>query len=321
MKHLFVVFMAVLYAISGSALAGDIPETLLSEDSAKVFIGTVDSSTIGEKKTYSSLAVVKTAEVTPTIAIKGEVITGVSETHENCDFGTLIPLENVEYLFCHIDGESLYAYEIEAMDEEHIILKGSRESAMIKRLEDYLNEGAFAMAEKERATLGTKMSFVEYLYKNPSFSSSSVEKVTFRYQGEIHEVNKDKFFEVAENIMITNVKNEIIRDERAKPRSEDSYDSILFVELRGGDDSLIYFGAVTKYGEVDRYGMAMSRLMAKDYEMDSEDLLKLHSLIPSDVQTDKSSSDSSSEIYIFGAVISAVLIVSAVLIILRKKRK
>ncbi len=321
----FLTFVTALLAFSVSAFAGDIPEVALSEDSAKVFIGTVDSSTIGVKEPLSSLAVVKTAKVTPTIAIKGEILTGVSENYENCDFGSLIPRENIEYLFCHIDGESLYAYEIEAMDDEHIILKGSREFAMIKRLEDYLNEGAFARAEKERSTLGTQISFVEYLYKNPSFSSSSVDKVTLRYQGEIYEVEKDKFFEVAENIMITNVKNEIIRDERAKPHPKDSYDSILFVELCSEDGNLIYFGAVTRYGEVDRYGMAMSRLMAKDYEMKSEDLEKLYSLISSDVQTDEKPASSdvsdSSKLYIIAAVIVAAIIVSSILIIFRKKRK
>lgn len=323
MKRLLclLVFALSLCSIKASASALELPEALLYEDSAKFFIGTVDSSTIGTKEPLSSLAVVKTAKVTPTIAIKGEVVTGKTEAYESCDFGSLIPLENVEYLFCQLNGESLYAYEIEAMDDEHIVLKDSREFAMIKRLEDYLNEGAFARAEKERSTLGTQMSFVEYLYKNPSFSSSSVDKVTLRYQGEIYEVEKDKFFEVAENIMITNVKNEIIRDEKAKPHPKDSYDSILFVELCSADGNLIYFGAVTRYGEVDRYGMAMSRLMTKDYEMKTEDLSKLYSLIPIDVQADKNPSESSLGIYISIAVVSVLLITSAFLVIRRKKRK
>ena len=42
--------------------------------------------------------------------------------------------------------------------------------------------------------------------------------------------------------------------------------------------------AVSRFGEVDRYGLMMSRLMEKDYEMKTEDLQKLYSLFPKDVQ-------------------------------------
>ena len=50
------------------------------------------------------------------------------------------------------------------------------------------------------------------------------------------------------------------------------------------NDQLVYYGAVSRFGEIDRYNLSMGRLMAKDYEMKTEDLSKLYSLLPADVQ-------------------------------------
>ena len=59
----------------------------------------------------------------------------------------------------------------------------------------------------------------------------------------------------------------------------------------------VYYGAVSRLGEVDRYGLFMSRLMNKDYEMKTEDLSKLYSLLPADVQKEINlSADSPSEL-------------------------
>ena len=186
------------------------------------------------------------------------------------------------YLFGYLDENNLSIYEIKSRDDKNIKLVNSDKYDIVQRLEDYINEGVFARAEQERASLGSQISFVEFLYKNSSLSSSSVEKVSLRIQDEVVEVDKDKFFEVAEDIMVTNVKNDILYETKQNPNSTDAYTSVLYIELLDANDKPVYFGAVSRFGEVDHYGLFMSRLMNKDYEMKTEDLSKLYSLLPTD---------------------------------------
>lgn len=193
-------------------------------------------------------------------------------------------MKKLIYLFGYIDENNFYAYEIKSRDEKSIKLVDSDKYDMTKRLEDYLNEGAFAIAEQERSTIGNQISFAEFLYKKPSLSSLGVEKVSLRIQDNVCVIDKDKFFKVAESIMITNVKNEQLHDMVAKPKQPDPYKTNLYIELLDSNDQLVYYGAVSRFGEVDRYGLCMGRLMNKDYEMKTEDLSKLYSLLPADVQ-------------------------------------
>ena len=285
MKKLIVLsgVIAILITMSVSVFAGAIPESLLSEDGAKVFIGTVDNVKLKGKSSFSSQAEIDAVDVTPTVKIKGEVEIGKKETYSSSD-SVLMLEKGKEYLFGYIDENNFYAYEIKSRDEKSIKLVDADKYDMTKRLEDYLNDGAFAMAEQERSTIGTQISFAEFMYKKPSLSSSVVEKVSLRIQDDVCVVDKDKFFEVAENIMITNVKNDILYDTKQNPDSTDAYKTVLYVELLDANDKPVYFGAVSRYGEVDYYGLFMSRLMNKDYEMKTEDLSKLYSLFPADMQ-------------------------------------
>ena len=275
-KLLCVISLAViLLTMSVSVLAGDIPESLLSEDGAEVFIGRVEDVKFKEE--------IDTVDVIPTVKIKGEVEIGKKETYTRYD-SVLMLDKGKEYLFGYIDDNNFYAYEIISRDEKSIKLVDSDKYDMTKRLEDYLNEGAFAMAEQERSTIGNQISFAEFLYKKPSLSSSDVEKVSLRIQDNVCVIDKDKFFEVAEDIMVTNVKNDILYDTKQNPDSTDAYKTVLYVELLDANDKTVYYGAVSRYGEVDYYGLFMSRLMNKDYEMRPEDLSKLYSLLPAEAQ-------------------------------------
>ena len=275
-KLLCVISLAViLLTMSVSVFAGSIPESLLSEDGAKVFIGRVEDVKFKEE--------IDTVDVIPTVKIKGEVEIGKKETYTRYD-SVLMLEKGKEYLFGYIDENNFYAYEIKSRDEKSIKLVDSDKYDMTKRLEDYLNEGAFAMAEQERSTIGNQISFAEFLYKKPSLSSSDVEKVSLRIQDNVCVIDKDKFFEVAEDIMVTNVKNDILYDTKQNPDSTDAYKTVLYVELLDANDQLVYYGAVSRYGEVDYYGLFMSRLMNKDYEMRPEDLSKLYSLLPAEAQ-------------------------------------
>jgi hypothetical protein len=147
-------------------------------------------------------------------------------------------------------------------------------------------------------TIGKQISFAEYLYNGSSLSGSDVEKVTLRYQDELHEVDKDKFFQIAEEIMVTGAKNEMLYETKTDSKTPEPYRTVLYVELLDADDNCVYYGAVSRYGEVDRYGLFMSRLMEKDYEMKTEDLSKLYSLFPDYVQKDMPVDDMDVDRYI-----------------------
>lgn len=280
---LIIATLIMVSVMSVTTFAGSIPEDLLSDDNAKVFIGRVENVKLKGEISFSSQAEIDTVDVIPTVKIKGEVEIGKKETYTRYD-SVLMLEKGKEYLFGYIDENNFYAYEIKSIEEKSIKLVDSNKYDMTKRLEDYLNEGTFAMAEQERSTLGTQISFVEYLYKNPSLSSSGIEKVSLRIQDEVVVVDKDKFFEVAEDIMVTNVKNDMLYETKQNPNSTDAYKTVLYVELLDANDKPVYYGAVSRFGEVDHYGLFMSRLMEKDYEMKTEDLSKLYSLLPEDVQ-------------------------------------
>jgi len=275
--------LVFMLSLSISVFAGDVPESLLGEDGAKVFIGRVENVKLKGDITLSSQAEIDTIDVIPTVKIKGEVEIGKIETYKRYH-GNLILEKGKEYLFGYLDENNLSIYEIKSRDDKNIKLVNSDKYDIVQRLEDYLNEGAFAMAEQERSTIGNQISFAEFLYKKPSLSSSGVEKVSLRIQDDVCVIDKDKFFEVAEDIMITNVKNDILYDAKQNPNSTDAYKTVLYVELLDANDKCMYYGAVSRYGEVDYYGLFMSRLMNKDYEMKTEDLSKLYSLLPADVQ-------------------------------------
>lgn len=148
-KMLSILTVLGIWLIFSSAVyAGSIPEDLLQEDGAKVFIGTVENYTTKEipSAPYTEITSI---EVIPTEKIKGDVKTGIKETYSRC-YGFLEIEPDTEYLFGYFDENNFYIYEIESKEENCIKLVDSNKYDMIKRLEDYLNEGAFDVAEEER---------------------------------------------------------------------------------------------------------------------------------------------------------------------------
>lgn len=263
--------IAIMMSMTFTAFAGDIPEALSSEDDAKVFIGTLK-----DFKLNSSEPKVLDVQVLPTRKIKGEVAINELQTYKMCHFGKLVQKEK-EYLFGWLSDDSVWAYEIISYDEKEIKIETYDEFA--KRIQDYLDEGLYARAEQERSTLGNQISLAGFLYAKP-FSDSNVKKVTLRYQDELHEVDVDKFEKIAKEIMIVNAKNVALYEDG----KDDAYKTVLYIELLDENEQLVSMAAVSRFGEVDRYGLMMSRLMQKDYEMKKEDLQKLYSLLPKDVQ-------------------------------------
>lgn len=268
----------ILFGISTSVFAGDVPEALGYEDDAQIFIGTLKDFDADS----SELPKVMNATVLPTLKIKGDVPANQLQTYELCYFGKVSPEKETEYLFGWLGSNSVWVYAIDTYNEDGIKLKITDDFA--KRIQQYLDDGLYFRSEQERSTIGTQISFYEFLYKKPSLSSSVIEKVTFRYRDNLYEIDKDTFFKIAEEIMVTNVKNGPLHDTVAKPKQPDPYMTNLYIELLDIKNQTMYFCAVSRLGEVDRYGIFSNRLMTKDYEMKPEDLLKLYSLLPQNVR-------------------------------------
>ena len=108
MKKIITFLIALFLTMSLSALAGDVPESLLIEDSALVFIGTVEDFTLNFSRSE-----IKTVEVIPTEKIKGDVKTGVKQVFSRCD-SVLTLQKGEEYLFGYIDENNFYIYEIKS---------------------------------------------------------------------------------------------------------------------------------------------------------------------------------------------------------------
>ena len=263
--------IAIMLSVTLTAFAGDVPEALGYDDDAKVFIGTLKDFKLDSDKPK-----VLDVQVLPTRKIKGDVEINELQTYKMCHFGKLVQKEK-EYLFGWLSDDSVWAYEIISYDEKEIKIETYDEFA--KRIQDYLDEGLYARVEQERSTLGNIISFAEFLNTEP-LSESKVKKVTLRYQDELHEVDVDEFEKLSKEIMIANAKNSILYEEG----KDDAYKTVLYIELLDENEQLVSMAAVSRFGEVDRYGLMMSRLMQKDYEMKKEDLQKLYSLFPKSVQ-------------------------------------
>lgn len=271
----------IMLTMTVSVFAGSIPEDLLSDDEAKLYVGRIEDFT--DEETPSAPYVKVTAvSITPVEKIKGDVEAGKTIEYDYTNMHLKLE-KGKEYLIADLDENNLYAYEIEYKTEKEIKLVDSRKYDMVQRLENYLNEGAYSRAEQERSDIGNQISFAEFLFAKP-LADSNVKKVTFRVQDELCEVTFDEFEKLAKEIMITNVKNGRLHDEIAKPEQPDPYKTNLYIELLDENEQLVSYAAVSRHGEVDRYALMMSRLMSKDYEMKREDLQKLYSFLPNDVQ-------------------------------------
>ena len=317
----FISMAIIMLSLSVSVFAGDVPEALLDQDDAQVFIGTVGKTTLGSENPLSSQVFIQTAEVTPTEAIKGDVEVGIPKTYNHCDFGSFIPEKDTEYLFGYIDENNFYIYEIESRNEDVIKLVGSNEFDMTKRLENYLNEGAFAMAEQERATLGEQISLMEYLYKMPSYSSLNAQKVTLRYQDDLIDVELDEFLKIAQDIMVTNVKNEPLHNKDM----EGAYKTVLYIELLDEYEQNVAYAAVTELGEVDRNSLWMSRLMSKDCEMNPDDLQKLYSFFPDGTGPKANHNNyadgTDTDLILVGIIVCLFIVLAVLIVVMKKKRK
>ena len=294
MKKLIAVFVVVLtlLLLCLPVLAGDIPEALSYEDDAKVFIGTLLDIA---DDTPSAVTVI------PVLKIKGEVEVGVEQTYAECYFPKAMPKQGAEYFFGCLPGNAVYAYEVESRTDDKITLHITDEFS--ERIQNYLDEGLYEQAEIDRVNVGRQLSLTEYMGTDGSY----VEKVTFTLNDVNYDINAENFFQFSDNALVTDVKDRVLK----RMGSDDWDDDILYIRFtlkdgRNGGG----FASVTRFCEVDRYNPMMGRLPCCDFTMSWEDLAKLYTFLPNDVQRElyaKNGAESNDSVFsiVTGAVVGA----------------
>ncbi len=138
MKKLLFCMMCLfsLFAITGVCYAGDIPETLLNDNSAQVYFGEVKS--VDEE----SITVIQRDN------IKGTFSKDSEHTYGQFVF-TEAPKKGTTYLCGYIDENNpLYIWEISGTDTKTLEISSTDD--MSKRMQDYLNDGKFEKMEAQR---------------------------------------------------------------------------------------------------------------------------------------------------------------------------
>lgn len=132
----------VLIANSITALAGDIPESLLIDESAQLFFGEVLS--------YHPNKETPSMSVSPVAAIKGNVKEGTKQNYNNPNpMGGFNIQEGKVYLFTYYENtDYIHIFEVTTYDTRTLKLKHV-EGSMWERFEKYINEGKYGEAKVE----------------------------------------------------------------------------------------------------------------------------------------------------------------------------
>ena len=269
--------ICMLVSLCVPAWAGDIPEAFSYEDDAKVFIGTLVDFADSKEENRSD---VKEVTVLPVLKIKGEVEVQVEQSYPVCYFSKNTPKKGAEYFFGFLPGDVVYAYEVKSRTDGEIVLQITDEFS--ERIQAYLEEGLYEMSEIARVNVGRKITLSEYM----ETSREIAEKVTISLNGVEYDINVDRFFKFSDNVLITDVKNTILK----RMGAEDWEDDMLYITVTHRQDTLYdgfsktAFASVSRFCEVDRYHQMMGRLPGCDFTMKWEDLATLYEFLPYGVQ-------------------------------------
>jgi hypothetical protein len=136
--------MFTIFILSSSltVLAGDIPESLLHSDDAQIFFG--------EVLAYHPNKENPSIEVSPVVAIKGNIKEGTKQTYLKPNpVGNISIVEGKVYLFTYYDDANpIDIFEVTTYDTRTLKLKHV-EGDMWERFEKYLNEGKYGEAKIE----------------------------------------------------------------------------------------------------------------------------------------------------------------------------
>ena len=139
---LVAVLICMVMILPLTAFAGDIPESLLYEESAQIFFGEVLSYHPDKKN--------PDIEVSPVVGIKGNVKEGSKQTYNNPNpIGGFKVRVGKVYLFTYYEGDNyidffkVTTYNTKTLKVRHV------EGPMWDRFEQYLNEGKYGEAKIE----------------------------------------------------------------------------------------------------------------------------------------------------------------------------
>ena len=143
-KKFIAMLIVVIIMISSSitALAGDIPESLLIDETAQLFFGEVLA--YHPNKETPSIA------VSPVAAIKGNVKEGTQQIYNNPNsMGGFNVIEGKVYLFTYYENTNyIDIFEVTTYDTRTLKLKHV-EGSMWERFEQYINQGKYGEAKVE----------------------------------------------------------------------------------------------------------------------------------------------------------------------------
>lgn len=140
-KLIFILTLLVLLILSSiTALAGDIPESLLHSDDGQLFFG--------EVLAYHPNKEIPSIAVSPVVAIKGDVKEGTQQIYNNPNpMGGFHITDGKVYLFTYYEeAEYIDVFEVTTYDTKTLKLKHV-EGSMWERFEKYINEGKYGEAK------------------------------------------------------------------------------------------------------------------------------------------------------------------------------
>lgn len=263
-----VMVICVISLLLISALAGDIPEALMSEDGAQIFFGEVVS--------YEPEGEIPYVEVIPTEKIKGDVIVGSCGTWQKAntmgDFDVKI---GETYLFTYLDASnSTDIFEVTSLDVSSLKIKNVS-GDMWERFEKYLHEGRYLEAEQERIerenerliSAGKDISLKELI----GVAREDAKEVKIHYNQEFFDVDAEKFYDAIEEIMLRDIEDVSLVKEVGDTVS---LPNGMYITVNGFDG----FAFITDDCKVDKCGMHMSRIPIGAYVIDELDRAKIMAL-------------------------------------------
>lgn len=248
---------AIMLTMTISVFAGDIPESLLWNDEAQLFFGEVISYYPDNNEPRISVSPVK--------KIKGDVNIGSKQIYlkPNPMGGAKIVAGNV-YLFAYYDEVNpLDIFEVTSYDTKSLKVKGIQ-GDMWERFEEYINNGEYERAEQERISVP--------LLELVNIKRDTTDTVEISVDGQVYEIDNREFFDIAEDIVLTDIENVQL--------TKEGFPEGIYINANTGVDG---FAFITHDGYVDKYSMFLSRLPVGDYKISYKDLEKICSLLPVDV--------------------------------------
>lgn len=257
--------MLLLFSAMFSAFAGDVPEGLLHAEHAQVFFA--------EVLAYHSDGENATVTLRPTQKIKGDVAVGEELIYQQAEpVGFAEPQIGQQYLFGYFDENNpTDIFEVTSYDTATLKLKHIT-GDMWERLEKYLNNGDFERAEQKRLAqdetdsteVGDKISLSALLKVKQENCQSVV-------LGSRYEIDKKRFFELADEIFLTDVKNVLAQGKNG-----------FFITVYGENkNDTVYFW---EHCLVSGSRTAMYSAPTGDYAIKLEDYKKLVALFPEEAR-------------------------------------